>query len=109
MRFTTERDDSDMSLTTADIAAELNCTPKHLRKFLRADARATDKTDTLPGKGGRYSFEKKDLRSLKSRYIKWNAEEARKRAEMAANRAKDAETAASTKSDIEDNDLELTE
>jgi predicted transcriptional regulator len=76
-------DESDMALTTTEIAQELGITAKHLRKFLRADARNSDKADTLPGKGGRYSFERKDLKGIKSRYTKWNAAEIAKRAETA--------------------------
>lgn len=60
-----------MTMTTADIATELNTTPRELRKFLRADAR--DRDLPTPGKGARYSIERRELRSLRTRFAKWDA------------------------------------
>jgi hypothetical protein len=60
-----------MTLNTTDIAAELGTDPRSLRKFLRADAKVNG-TPT-PGKGARYAIERKQLRSLKSRFAKYTA------------------------------------
>src|SRR5690349_14282854 len=80
------------TITTAELAAEFDTTPRNLRKFLRDDARSADKGDTLPGKGGRYAIERKQVAGLKKRYTKWQAAQAELRAERAA---KAAEVAAS--------------
>lgn len=66
-------------LTTREIAEELDCTPKTLRKFLRSDFR--DRGIAIPGKGSRYSIARKELRGLKSRFGKWQIDEAQKRAD----------------------------
>jgi predicted transcriptional regulator len=72
-------------MNTTEIASELNTTPKTLRKFLRADLRERD--IAIPGKGSRYSIERKELRGLKSRFSKWQIAESAKRAN-----AKNADT-----------------
>lgn len=59
------------TLTTTEIAADLDTTPRTLRKFLRADAKAQG--NTTPGKGSRYAIEKRDMRALRSRFAKWVA------------------------------------
>lgn len=61
-----------MALSTTEVATELETDPRTLRKFLRA----TTPKDSQPGKGSRYSFEKKDLRGLRTRFAKWTAEKA---------------------------------
>lgn len=70
-----------MQLTTTDIAAEFNCTTRELRKFLRADAR--ERNTETPGKGSRYSIPRKELRSLRTRFAKWNAAQLAKNSESA--------------------------
>lgn len=77
--------------TTAEVAEKFGTTPRTLRKFLRADAKAKDAADTLPGKGSRYSLEGKDLAPMKKRFSKWTAAEAIARAERAAQSAADAQ------------------
>lgn len=62
--------------TTTEVAEKFETTPRTLRKFLRADARANDKGDTLPGKGSRYSIEGKELAGLKKRFAAWKVEQA---------------------------------
>jgi hypothetical protein len=57
-----------MALTTKDLADELGTDGKTLRKFLRSHL----PKDSQPGQGGRYSFEKKDLASLKKAWLKWS-------------------------------------
>lgn len=78
------------TMTTAEVALELDTTPRTLRKFLRADARANDRADALPGKGSRYAIERRDIKGMKSRFAKWTAAEAVARAERAAKIAADA-------------------
>jgi len=84
------------TITTAELAAEIGTTPRTLRKFLRADARAADKADTLPGKGSRYAIERKAVKGLTTRYAKWAAAEAQAKAERAAKAAQDAAEAVAT-------------
>jgi hypothetical protein len=67
-------------LSTADLAAALDTTPRTLRKFLRSDASGIDGV----GKGSRYSIEAKQVRSLRSRFAKWAAEVEAKRNEREA-------------------------
>lgn len=76
--------------TTAEVADKFGTTPRTLRKFLRADARANGNADSLPGKGSRYSLEGKDLASMKKRFTTWTAAEAQARAERAAKAAEEA-------------------
>lgn len=68
-----------MAMTTTEIAAEFETTPRTLRKFLRADAKS--KGAPTPGKGSRYSIEKRELRSLRKRFNDWHAALEAKRAE----------------------------
>jgi predicted transcriptional regulator len=65
------------TITATELAAEIGTTPREVRKFLRADAKAHDAQ--TPGKGSRYAIDRKQVRSLKARYAKWD--EARKAAE----------------------------
>lgn len=70
------------TLTTADLAEALDTTPRTLRKFLRADAKARG-TET-PGKGSRYALpgDKRSIAAMKKRFIAWGeAQEAAKAAE----------------------------
>ena len=62
------------NLTTTEIAADFGTTPRELRKFLRADAKAQNAQ--TPGKGARYAIAKKDLRSLRTRFNAWNTPKA---------------------------------
>lgn len=67
--------------TTAEIAAALNTTPRELRKFLRADAKARNASDSLPGKGSRYSLPatKTAITALNKKFIAWSASQEAKR------------------------------
>ena len=69
--------------STAEVAAKFETTPRTLRKFLRADAKAQDAADALPGKGSRYAIEGKQLASLKKRFKAWQVDEAKARAARA--------------------------
>jgi hypothetical protein len=57
-----------MALTTSEIAEDFGTDSKTLRKFLRSHL----PKDAQPGQGGRYSFEKKDLPTLKKAWVKWS-------------------------------------
>lgn len=74
-------------LTPADLATELGTDPRTVRKFLRS---ITAKDDQ-PGKGARWSIEKKRLVSLRKQFAKWNAENEAKAAEKAAENAETVE------------------
>jgi len=61
------------TMTTKEAAEKLGTNPRTLRKFLRAatvEAGGTIGEDT-PGKGGRWSLEVKDFRSLQKRFDGW--------------------------------------
>jgi predicted transcriptional regulator len=88
------------TLTTTEIAEEFGISPKYLRKFLRADFRARELGESLPGKGARYAIEKRELKGLQSRFKKWDAAEKESRANRAKESAeKAAELAAETDSE----------
>ncbi|GAB4957863.1 hypothetical protein [Mycobacterium avium] len=57
-------------LSTRQVAEELDIAPARLRVFLRSQG---DRY-TPPGSGGRYSFTKTDVKSIKSAYAKWEKE-----------------------------------
>lgn len=56
-------------LSTKELADELKTDARTLRKFLRA---VTPKDDQ-PGKGSRWSIEKRQLRSLRKQFSEWQA------------------------------------
>jgi len=64
------------TITTADLAAEVNTDTRTLRKFLRADAKAQGKA--TPGKGSRYAIERKQVAGLKKRFTAWTEAQAAK-------------------------------
>lgn len=71
------------SITVKEFATELGTDGRTARKFLRSVTPA----DEQPGKGGRWEIEKKNLRSLKSKFTafqKANDEARAARAEKAA-------------------------
>jgi hypothetical protein len=72
------------TITVTELAATLETDPRTTRKFLRS---ITAKADQ-PGKGSRWSIEKKSVRSLTSQFKKWTADN------EAAKAARDAEKAA---------------
>lgn len=65
------------TITTATVAEELGTDTRTLRKFLR-DTRGDG--HAVVGKGARYSFEKREMRSLKSQFTKWSAQKAAEKA-----------------------------
>ncbi len=66
-------------ITTAELSTELGTDARTARKFLRS---ITPKADQ-PGKGSRWAIEKRDLRSLKSQFAKYEAEVAARAAAAA--------------------------
>lgn len=56
-------------LNAKDIAATLDTDTRTLRKFLRSDASPIEPV----GKGGRYSIEGRQMRSLTAAFKKWDA------------------------------------
>ena len=60
-------------MTTAEVAADLETSTRTLRKFLRSDASGVEGV----GKGSRYAIEKKQMRSLRTRFEKWVAANAK--------------------------------
>ena len=79
------------TITTAELAAELDTTPRTLRKFLRSE-----EGPGKVGKGARYALpaDKRSINALAKKFAKWvEATEAAKAAE-------------SDESDIEDEALE---
>lgn len=65
------------TITLPELATELNTDARTARKFLR---NVTD-ADSQPGKGGRWAIEKAAVRSLKSKFSKFQAEQAAAHAE----------------------------
>lgn len=53
-------------MTTADVAAKLETTPKTLRRFLRATAAGV-------GAGSRYAFTAKDMPKLRKAFAAWES------------------------------------
>lgn len=78
-----------MTISTAQLATELDTTPRELRKFLRSDSSGVEKV----GKGARYALPggKREIASLRKKFASWD--EARNAA----------------KSDTTDDTTELTE
>lgn len=58
-------------MTTTDLAAEFDTTPRTLRKFLRSNESGIDAV----GKGSRYSLpsSKREVASLRKRFDAWGA------------------------------------
>lgn len=57
-------------LSTREVAEELDIAPSRLRVFLRSQG----DRHTPPGSGGRYSFTKTDMKSIKTAFAKWERE-----------------------------------
>lgn len=72
------------TMSTKDVAAELDTTPRTLRKFLR-------KCGLGVGQGSRYAFDAESLEGLRTRYAEWLA--AKVKADEADEDADSAEAA----------------
>lgn len=64
------------TINVTDLATELGTDPRTARKFLRSVTPA----DEQPGKGGRWSIEKREVRSLKSKFTKFQSEQEERKA-----------------------------
>lgn len=73
------------TITVTDLATELGTDARTARKFLRS---ITAKDDQ-PGKGSRWSIEKREVRSLKSKFTKFTAAQDEARAARAEAKAND--------------------
>lgn len=71
------------TITPTALAEALGTDARTARKFLRS---ITPK-DSHPGKGARWAIEKRDVRSLRTRFVKFQAEQEKARQERAENRA----------------------
>lgn len=60
------------AITVQEFATELGTDPRTARKFLRK----VTPIESQPGKGSRWSIEKRDMRSLRSKFAKFEAEAA---------------------------------
>src|SRR5262252_2534209 len=78
-----------MTITPKELAARFDTDAKTLRKFLRSDASGV--ADQAPGKGSRWAIEGSQVRGMKSKFTKWNAD---RLAAIAAARTARAEAAA---------------
>jgi hypothetical protein len=67
------------TLTTKEAAEKLGTDPRSLRKFLRSETVENGGTvgEDTPGKGGRYSLEAKEFRSLQKRFNAWSEKHTR--------------------------------
>lgn len=74
------------TIDIATLAIELDTDARNTRKFLRA---ITPK-DAQPGKGSRWAIEKRDIRSLRSKFTKFIAAQDAARLEKALNSEKGA-------------------
>lgn len=86
-------------ITTAELATELHTDPRTVRKFLRADAR--ERGVDIPGKGSRWSIEKREVRALRSRFAKWSEAQEQARQERAAKVEDAPETAPEAVDEVE--------
>lgn len=84
------------TITIAELATTLDTDPRTARKFLR---NITPK-DAQPGKGSRWAIEKREVRSLKAKFMKFTADE------TASKAARDAAKANSDNEVIEDDSPE---
>lgn len=76
------------TMTVNELSEVLEATPREVRKFLRS----VTPRDEQPGKGSRWSIEKKSVRSLKSQYAKYVAALEAKKATDDEVEAPEAET-----------------
>lgn len=58
------------TINVTDLATELGTDPRTARKFLRT----VTPIDEQPGKGHRWEIEKREVRSMKSKFAKFTAE-----------------------------------
>lgn len=89
------------TLTPAELAQAIGTDPKTVRKFLRSP----EGLDRKVGKGHRWAIEAKQVRSLKARFVKWEAARQAAIAEARAARAAEAQKAADD-AEVTDDEVE---
>ena len=78
------------TINIADLATELGTDPRTARKFMRS----ITPREGQPGKGSRWSIEKREVRALRSKFAKFAAEaEAKREARNDAPEAPEGEVA----------------
>ena len=62
------------TLTVKEVCEKIGCEPRQFRKFLRKEVTEAGGTvgEDTPGKGGRYSFEAREVNKLQRRFEAWN-------------------------------------
>ena len=75
------------TINISEFATIIEATPRDARKFLRE----VTPEDAQPGKGGRWAIEKREVRSLRTKFAKWDAER-----KAPANDAEEADEAPAT-------------
>lgn len=93
------------TLTTKEVAEKLETTTRTLRKFVRSEVKEAGGKigEDTPGKGGRYSFEAKEVAGMKKRFRAWSKSQAEARA---ARLAKEAEANDATSEDDADDTVD---
>lgn len=93
-------------MDTKEMAELVGTSPKNLRKFLRSQVKEAGGTigEDTPGKGKRYTFEKKEVKTIKSQFAAWSEANAKARAERLAKLAAEEES-----TEEETDESELTE
>ena len=66
------------NVSAKDVAKALDVEPKTFRRFVREYMRAKGLDDSLPGRGGRYTFDDDNIDMIRAQYAAW-----RKRASTA--------------------------
>lgn len=92
------------TITVTELATELDTDARTARKFLRSITPA----DEQPGKGSRWAIEKKEIRSMKSKFSKFTsaADEASQKREVAKKAKAEEPTDEPTEADLEAIDME---
>lgn len=94
------------TITPKELANRLETDAKTVRKFLRSDASGV--SADAPGKGGRWSIDSANVRSMRKAFGKWNAD---RLAAIAAARTARAEAArdAAEAAEGDEDEVELTD
>jgi hypothetical protein len=94
------------AITPKVLAERLETDAKTVRKFLRSDASGV--AADAPGKGGRWSIDSGQVRTMRKAFAKWNADRLAAIADAKAKAAEDARNASNATENDED-EVELTE
>lgn len=86
------------TITVADLATELDTDARTTRKFLRS----VTPIDEQPGKGSRWAIEKREVRSLKSKFTKFTAAQEQARLDRELAKANDKDTTDEAADEVEE-------